>query len=149
MLLVFGCNDYGNVYFYRMRIWISYGNWCLYLITKSPNSRVRIRSYCAFYSRRGQRLSGKTCPTCVIFLFPQVSFCNRPPAPPRWQTAETMHPCHDIRGCPWHGVGGTGEGTWLGQEGTWAGTGPGRDSCHPCPIFHPHDCLVFIHQTFE
>jgi hypothetical protein len=31
MLLVFGCHDYGNGYFYRMRIWISYGNKCYYL----------------------------------------------------------------------------------------------------------------------
>jgi hypothetical protein len=22
------------------------------------------------------------------------------------ETPETMHPCHGIRGCPWHGVGG-------------------------------------------
>jgi hypothetical protein len=31
MLLVFGCYDYGNGYFYRMWIWISYGNRCYYL----------------------------------------------------------------------------------------------------------------------
>jgi hypothetical protein len=31
MLLVFGCHDYGNGYFYRMWIWISYGNRCRYL----------------------------------------------------------------------------------------------------------------------
>jgi hypothetical protein len=32
MLLVFGCHDYGNGYFYRKRIWISYGNRYCYLI---------------------------------------------------------------------------------------------------------------------
>jgi hypothetical protein len=38
MLLVFGSHDYGNGYFYRMRIWISYGNrWC-YLISCLPHT---------------------------------------------------------------------------------------------------------------
>jgi hypothetical protein len=32
MLFVFGCHDYGNGYFYKMWIWISYRNRCCYLI---------------------------------------------------------------------------------------------------------------------
>jgi hypothetical protein len=31
MLLVFGCHDYGNGYFYRVQIWLQYGNSCCYL----------------------------------------------------------------------------------------------------------------------
>jgi hypothetical protein len=40
MLLVFGCHDYGNGYFYKMRIWISYGNRCLYLTTERMGHEV-------------------------------------------------------------------------------------------------------------
>jgi hypothetical protein len=31
MLFVFGCHDYGNEYFCRVWIWISYENRCCYL----------------------------------------------------------------------------------------------------------------------
>jgi hypothetical protein len=47
MLLVFGCHDYGNGYFYRVRIWLSDGNSCCSLsketlksLLKPPNSQV-------------------------------------------------------------------------------------------------------------
>jgi hypothetical protein len=39
-----------------------------------PDSRVRIRSYCVFYSRCGQRLSGETCPTSRDISFPPGFF---------------------------------------------------------------------------
>jgi hypothetical protein len=42
MLLVFGCHDCGNGYFYRMRMWIWDGNRCLYLnqgkLSQSPQT---------------------------------------------------------------------------------------------------------------
>jgi hypothetical protein len=42
MLLVFGYHDYGNGYFYRMQIWISYGNRYFYLTAEMALQKFRI-----------------------------------------------------------------------------------------------------------
>jgi hypothetical protein len=63
-----------------------------------PDSRVRIGSYCALYSRRGQGLSGETCPLLHDISFPSGFFlklpappCPRsPPPPPRWHHARAI-----------------------------------------------------------
>jgi hypothetical protein len=95
------------------------------------DSRVRIRSYCVLYLRCGQGLLGEMCPLSCDISFPLPCQCGHPlamlapcvgcpPGPvvscglarrvgpttvPR-EIDETMHPCHGIHGCPWHGVGG-------------------------------------------
>jgi hypothetical protein len=125
-----------------------------------PDSRVCIRSYCALYSRRGQNLSGETCPLSRDISFPP-GFFLKPPAPP----CPHGHPPAMLApraGCPpgpvasrsptrrvepttvpretaetMHPCMASADGHGMGWAGTGDWTGPRRDICHPCPTFHP------------